>query len=169
MSSRSVIQLKRTWIGVTCQDKTKRLNCSISIINIDEWMKNIGVGLVLVVQEWVCKMLIFGVYSSWSVCCRIIDVFINNRHPFYAVLRNNAELCSPELDIVAFIHLLTRKWLHTCMMLCYYLFNPSLSSLGIRVKSAKFYTSQHFIVVYVIIPLKYFAYQYNYSTISLSS
>lgn len=46
MSSRSVIQLKPTWIGVTCQDKTKRLNCSISIINIDldEWMKNIGVG-----------------------------------------------------------------------------------------------------------------------------
>lgn len=36
MSSRSVIQLKRTWIGITCQDKTKRLNCSISIINIDE-------------------------------------------------------------------------------------------------------------------------------------
>lgn len=54
-------------IGVTCQDKTKRLNCSISIINIDEWMKNIGVGQVLVVQGWVCKMLIFGVYSSWSV------------------------------------------------------------------------------------------------------
>lgn len=46
MSSRSVIQLKQTWIGITStsQNKTKRLNCSISIINIDEWMKNIGVG-----------------------------------------------------------------------------------------------------------------------------
>lgn len=44
MSSRSVIQLQQTWIGITCQDKTKRLNCSISIINIDEWMNNIGVG-----------------------------------------------------------------------------------------------------------------------------
>lgn len=65
-------------------------------------------------------MLIFGVYSSWSVCCRIIDEFINNRHPFYAVLRNNAELCSPELDIVAFIHLLTKKvitYLYDVMLL----------------------------------------------------
>lgn len=115
MSSRSVIQLKQTWIGITCQDKTKRLNCSISIINIDEWMKNIGVGQVLVVQGWVCKMLIFGDYSSWSVCCRIIDVFINNRHPFYAVLRNNAELCSPEFYSPSYKKVIT--YLYDVMLL----------------------------------------------------